>query len=80
MDRKKAIALVLAEAFSESGLAFQLENGEPLTSERLNDLIETLAFLMDDLADEDAFNREFVSALFVLGNRVPGLIKSRLPE
>jgi hypothetical protein len=80
MDRKKAIALVLAEAFSETGLAFQLENGESPSRERLNDLVETLAFLMDELADEDSFSREFVSALFVLGNRVPDLIKSRPPE
>ncbi len=80
MDRKKAIALILAEAFSESGLAFQVENGEHPNRERINDLIETLAFLMDDLADEDAFSREFVSALFVLGNRVPDLIENRPPE
>lgn len=77
MDRKRAIALILAEAFSESGLVFQMENGEPPNRERINNLIEMLAFLMDDLADEDAFSREFVSALFVLGKHVPDLIQMR---
>ena len=77
MDRKKATTLILAEAFSETGLAAQVENGEDPGWKRLSHLIETLAFLIDDLADEDAFGREFVSALFVLGQRVPDLIQMR---
>jgi hypothetical protein len=80
MDRKKAIAHVLTEAFSETGIAFQAEQGEFPSRERLNGLAATLAFLMAELADEDSFSREFVSALFILGNRVPDLIKSRPPE
>jgi hypothetical protein len=80
MNREQAITIVLAEAFSETGLAVLAENGEDPGWERINNLIGALAFLIDELADEDSFGREFVSALFVLGNHVPDLLRRRHPE
>ena len=80
MDRAYAKTIVLGEAFSESGLAALAENGEDPGWERINNLIRALNLLMDELADEDSFGREFVSALFVLGNRVPDLMRRRHPE
>lgn len=80
MNRERAMMIVLAEAFSERGLASLVENGADPGPERIDNLVEALAFLVDELADEDSFSREFVSALFVLGNRVPDLMRSHQPE
>ncbi len=80
MTRQTALTILFAEAFSETGLAARIANGEDPGRERLNHLIEALHFLTDELADEDAFGRELVSALFTLGQRVPGLMREYPPE
>jgi hypothetical protein len=80
MKREYAMTIAFAEAFSENGLATLMENGEDPGWERINNLIGVFAFLANELADEDSFSREFVSALFVLGNRVPDLMRRRHPE
>ena len=80
MERKKAIELVLAEAFAESGLGALVENSSHLSVERIEALKSSLGFLVGELANDDVFDRQFVSALFVLGNTVPDLLKSINPK
>jgi hypothetical protein len=80
MDREQAMTLVLAEAFSENGLAMLAHEGDDPGWERISNLIAALGFLTDELADEDVFGREFVSALFALGNHVPELMRARSPD
>lgn len=48
MDREHAMTVVLAEAFSETGLASLVENGADPGSERIDHLIEALTFLIDE--------------------------------
>ena len=80
MDRSLAMRITLAEAFSENGIAILVENGEDPGWERITNLIGAINFLTDELADEDSFRRDFVSALFVLGSRVPDTMRRLHPE
>ena len=80
MNRKDATHLVLAEAFAETGLGMLAELGEDPGFERIEALKLALGFLVDDLANDDVLDRQLVSALFVLGNRVPELLRSRDPN
>ena len=80
MNRVDAINLVLAEAFAESGLGMLAENAGDPKFERMEALKTALAFLHEELADEDSFDRQLVSALFVLAKRVPEAVNARNPE
>jgi len=80
MTREEAITIVLAEAFAETGLGSLAENGGDPGYARMEALKDALGFLVADLADENVFDRQFVSALFVLSNRVPEFVKRRNPN
>jgi hypothetical protein len=80
MNRESAMTVVLAEAFSESGLAMLVQNGGDPGWARIDNLVRALDFLTGDLAGEDSFGREFVSAIFALGARVPEAMRAFHPE
>jgi hypothetical protein len=71
MNRDDALTIVLAEAFSESGLAMVAQAGQDPGHRRMENLILAINFLADDLSAEDHLGRMLVSALFTLANRVP---------
>lgn len=80
MNREDAINLVLAEAFAESGLGMLAENAGDPGFERIEALKTALAFLHEELADDHAFDRQLVSAFFILAKRVPEAVNARDPE
>jgi len=80
MNRKDAIELVLAEAFAETGLGLLAEHGEDAGFERIETLKSAIGFLFTELANDDVFDRQLVSALFVLGSRVPAALRNRNPD
>ena len=80
MNRDQAMTIVLAEAFSENGLAVLVHDAREPGWERINNLIGALNYLANQLADDDCFGREFVSALFSLGNDVPDLLRAFHPD
>lgn len=79
MNRNDAIALVLAEAFSDHGLAVLANEGQDPGHQRMESLIAAINFLADDLSTEDHLGRALVSALFILGNQVPEDLELGIP-